>query len=353
MKMTGIERKEAMTVGHYGGKFIPFHKGHLYAITKAAAQVDKLYVLVSYHEERDRKLCAEAGLDYIDFRRRQQWIMTSTKNMPNVTVLAIEDPYSEDMEYLWLEGGRRMIEAIPEKITHIFSSESEYDYWFRRIYGEDINHIVIDEAREIFPISATKIRNEGVFANWDMIPEAAKPYYTKKIAIVGVESCGKSTLTRNLSLLFGTEYVEEYGRTVSEEIGDGSSLLTEEHYKEIVFGHKHMEYQKIKKANKLLFIDSEAVVSQYYAKMYFGKELDFIEGAIQAQDYDLYLFLEPDVKWVADGYRTFNDPEVRKKTNEILKKMFDDRGIKYVTISGNYEERLDRAIEQITKLITK
>ena len=42
MKMTGIERREAMTVGHYGGKFIPFHKGHLYAITKAAAQVDKL-----------------------------------------------------------------------------------------------------------------------------------------------------------------------------------------------------------------------------------------------------------------------------------------------------------------------
>lgn len=351
--MENAQRESKMTVGHYGGKFIPFHKGHLYAITKAAAQVDKLYVLVSYDEERDRKLCKEAGLDYIDFKRRQQWITTSVKNMSNVTVLAVEEPYSPDAEYMWMEGGRKMLEAIPEQITHIFSSESEYDTWFKRIYGEGVIHVVIDEAREIFPISATKIRNEGIYANWDMIPEAAKPYYTKKVAIVGVESCGKSTLTRNLAQLFGTEYVEEYGRTVSEEIGDGSSLLTEEHYKEIVFGHKHMEYQKLKKANKLLFIDSEAVVTQYYAKMYFGCELAFIEGAIQAQDYDLYLFLEPDVKWVADGYRTFSDPVVREQTNTLLKKMFEERGIEFVSISGNYEERLDRSIAQITSLITK
>ncbi|MBD7908546.1 multifunctional transcriptional regulator/nicotinamide-nucleotide adenylyltransferase/ribosylnicotinamide kinase NadR [Sporosarcina gallistercoris] len=342
---------EERTVGHYGGKFIPFHKGHLYSITKAASQVDHLYVVVSYDESRDRKLCKDAGLEYMDFKRRQQWMMTSTKGMSNVTVLAVEDPPWENEEHMWLEGGRRMIEAIPEKITHIFSSESSYDHWFRKIYGEDIQHVIIDEARRIFPISATKIRNEGVFANWDMIPEAAKPYYAKKIAVVGVESCGKSTLTRNLAQLFGTEYVEEYGRTVSEEIGDGSSLLTEEHYKEIVFGHKHMEFQKIKKANKLLFIDSEAVVSQYYAKMYLGQELDFIEGVIQSQDYDLYLFLEPDVKWVADGYRTFNDPEVREHTNKILKQMFDVRGIEYVSIGGNYEERLDKSIEQITKLM--
>ncbi|WP_253271204.1 multifunctional transcriptional regulator/nicotinamide-nucleotide adenylyltransferase/ribosylnicotinamide kinase NadR [Sporosarcina sp. D27] len=348
----GEPRMEELTVGHYGGKFIPFHKGHLYAITKAAAQVDQLFVVVSYDENRDRKLCKDAGLDYIDFKQRQQWIMTSTKGMPNVKVLVVEDPPWESEEHMWLEGGRRMIEAIPEQITHIFSSESAYDHWFRLIYGEDIQHVVIDEARRIFPISATKIRNEGVFANWDMIPDVAKPYYTKKIAIVGVESCGKSTLTRNLAQLFGTEYVEEYGRTVSEEIGDGSSLLTEEHYKEIVFGHKHMEFQKIKKANKLLFIDSEAVVSQYYAKMYLGQELDFIEGVIQSQDYDLYLFLEPDVKWVADGFRTFNDPVVRAKTNRVLKEMFDERGIQYASISGNYEERLDKSIEQITKLMT-
>lgn len=345
--------KDKIKIGKIGGKYIPFHNGHLYTFTKAASQVDKLYIVVCYHERRDRQLCEEAGIEYIDYKRRQQWIMTAMKDMPNVKVIAINDPYSEDQEYMWLEGGKRIIEAIPEEITHVFSSESEYDYWFRRIYGEGINHTVIDEARAIFPISATKIRDEGVYANWDMIPEVAKPYYTKKIAIVGIESCGKSTLARNLAQLFGTEYVEEYGRTVSEEIGDGSTLLTEDHYKEIVFGHKHMEYQKIKKANKLLFIDSEAVVSQYYAKMYFGEEMEFIEGAIEAQDYDLYIYLEPDVKWVDDGYRTFSDPEVREKTNNILKKMFDDRGIEYVTVKGNYEERFDRTLEHITKLITK
>jgi len=338
-------------IGMWGGKVIPFHNGHLYAMTKAAAQVDKLYIVVCYHEERDKELCKDAGIAYIDYKRRQQWVMTATKDMENVEVLVVEDPYSEDFEYMWLEGGKKIIEAIPEKITHVFSSESEYDVWFKQIYGEGINHVVIDEAREAFPISASKIRNEGIFANWDMIPEVAKPYYTKKVAIVGVESCGKSTLTRNLAQLFGTEYVEEYGRTISEEIGDGSTLLTEEHYKEITFGHKHIEYQKLKKANKLLFIDSEAVVTQYYAKMYYGQEFDFVEGAIQAQDYDLYIYLEPDVEWVADGYRTFSDPKIREETNRILKKMFAERRIEYVTVHGSYEERFDKSIELINNLL--
>src|SRR5690625_1717937 len=114
-----------------------------------------------------------------------------------------------------------------------------------------------------------------------------------------------------------------------------------------------MEYQKIKKANKLLFIDSEAVVSQYYAKVYFGEEMEFIEGAIEAQDYDLYIYLEPDVKWVDDGYRTFSDLEVREKTNNILKKMIDYQCIEYVTDKGNNEQRFDRILEHNKKLITK
>src|SRR5690625_2080399 len=88
--------KDKIKIGKIGGKYIPFHNGHLYTFTKAASQVDKLYIVVCYHERRDRQLCEEAGIEYIDYKRRQQWIMTAMKDMPNVKVIAINDPYSEE-----------------------------------------------------------------------------------------------------------------------------------------------------------------------------------------------------------------------------------------------------------------
>lgn len=347
-----FEGQQVQTVGMYGGKFCPFHKGHLYSILRASAMVDKLYVVVSYIEERDRELCKQAHLPYITHQQRALWIRQATKDAPNIVVLYVEDVSMElGAEHAWDEGARRIINAIPEKITHVFSSESSYDYWFKRNYGADINHVIIDEARDLFPISATKIRNEGVYVNWDMIPDVCRPFYVKKIAIVGVESTGKSTIVRNLAKLFDTTYADEYGLVLCEYLGNGSDLLTDDHYKEIVYGHKHLEYQELRKANKVFFLDSEAIVSQYYAKMYQGHELPFIESVIDTQDYDLYIFLEPDVKWVADGYRTFNDAEKRNHTNNILKDMFIQRGIDFVSISGTYEQRLQKCLTLVADLL--
>ena len=42
--------------GFYGGKFLPFHNGHLNRIFKAAAQCEKLYVVIMSYGPRDRKM---------------------------------------------------------------------------------------------------------------------------------------------------------------------------------------------------------------------------------------------------------------------------------------------------------
>ena len=59
-------------------------------------------------------------------------------------------------------------------------------------------------------------------------------------------------------------------------------------------------------------------------------------------NYDLYLFLEPDVTWVQDGTRTYGTDEVRKENNKILKQILKENHIKYQTITGNYEERYEK-----------
>lgn len=336
-------------VGFYGGKFIPFHMGHLYAITQAASMVDELYVVLCYVEERDRELCAKGKIPNIPHHIRLQWITTATKDMENVKVIEVEDYDTDDMDYNWEAGTIAIKAAIGKKIDIVFSSEHAYEDYFTRLYEGAVHH-VIDAARLTVPISASKIREEGPYKNWDMIPDVAKPFFTKQVAIVGTESCGKSTVTRYLAKILQTNYVEEYGRTLCEVLGGCDGLMTEDHFQQIVFGHKYFEHQAIKQSNKVMFIDSEAVVSQYYARMYLGQECDFIESVINAQKYDLYLFLEPDVKWVDDGFRSQGSDNVRIKNNQLLKDMFTKRGIPFITISGNYQERLNNCLEEVNKL---
>lgn len=339
------------TVGMYGGKFIPLHNGHIYSILKAKSYVEKLYVVVSYIEKRDTELCKEAGLPNIPFQTRLKWLKQITKDFEGIEVIAVEDvPFENNsLDYIWGEGANRIKSAIEEEITHVFSSEYEYDKWFKINYPS-ATHIVLDSERSKFNISATKIRTEGIYNHWDMIPKECQPFFIKKIAIVGTESCGKTTLVQNLAHLFNTNFVGEYGRTRCEELGDGSELLTDLNYMEFAFGQKHIEYRKTLEANKYLFVDSEAVITQYYANLYENKNYDFLESVIQGQDYDMYIYLEPDTKWVADGYRKHGTDEQRKINSDKLKKMYQDRGIELICLTGTYQEKLDKAIDLVKNL---
>ncbi len=332
-------------VGFYGGKFLPLHQGHVYAIIKASAMVDELYVVLSHSEKRDRELCVESKFPYIPSRIRIRWLSQLTKDMKNVKVIEVED-YDGDADYNWEEGSVKIKEKIDRNIDVVFSSEKGYDPIFQELYPE-ATHILVDEKREHVPISATEIREKGVFQYWDYIPEVAKPYFVKKVVILGTESCGKSTLTRNLALMYNTTYVSEYGRDICEELGGCDGIMVDEDYPLIAYGHKLKEYEASKKANKIVFIDTEAAVTQFYSELYNRKTQRVLAEIARLQQYDLCLFLEPDVEWVDDGLRVHGEQQIREENNQRLKELLNEYGIPFVSISGNYQERLEKAIELI------
>jgi HTH-type transcriptional repressor of NAD biosynthesis genes len=101
-----------------------------------------------------------------------------------------------------------------------------------------------------------------------------------------------------------------------------------------------------------LFIDTEAIVTQYYLKAYLGQRDGLLTRIANNQNYDLWIFLEPDVKWVDDGTRTFGEQSVREQNNQDLKYMLKYMGVQYITIKGNYNERLNEAIKNIKNLLT-
>ena len=134
--------------------------------------------------------------------------------------------------------------------------------------------------------------------------------------------------------------------------------MQKRHYFEILFRHKELERKALENANKVLLIDTDSLITLYYYQLGFGnetkqdKDFEIIAKAISnLNDYNLYIFLEPDVKWVQDGTRTYGDEEVRKQNNDKLKRILDENGIKYVSIEGTYQERYQKSKEKVKQLI--
>jgi HTH-type transcriptional regulator, transcriptional repressor of NAD biosynthesis genes len=340
MKMADKE-----TIGFIGGKFLPFHQGHVYAIIAAANQVDNLYVILSSSKNRDKELCERDGIKYMPAEVRLSWLGESLNNLDNIKIIHLVDD-QWDSDYNWEDGAKMIRKAIGKPIDFVFSSESSYNELFKKYYPKS-KHIVIDEKRKAVTISATEMR-KNLYDNWDKLPNCVRGYFTKRVALVGTESVGKSTLAKQLAKFYNTNFVHEVGRDFCEKYSD---KLTEEMFNHIAMEHFLLQENKSRESNKVLFVDSDAVITQYYLDMYFhGKKSGLIEEIIKLQKYDLVLYLEPDVKWVADGLRSAGEEEVRKKNNERLKKMYKDRGIDFVTIDGNYTERFMKARELVDKL---
>lgn len=333
------------TVGFYGGKFLPLHQGHVYSIIKASTMVERLYVVLSHSEKRDKELCEESEFPYIPSGIRLRWLSQVTKNMENVKVIEVEDREGEE-DYDWQEGSIKIREAIGANIDYVFSSEQGYEPIFNELYPE-ATHIIIDEKREQFPISATEIRQRGVHYYWEYIPDVVKPYFIKKVVILGTESCGKSTMTRNLALIFNTTFVEEYGRTYCEQLGGCDGIMLEEDYPLIAYGHKLKENEAIQKANKIVFIDTEAVVTQFYSELYNNSYQNVLNEIANLQKYDLCLYLEPDVKWVDDGLRVHGETTAREENNLRLKELLKLNRVEYISINGNYQQRLEKSVQII------
>jgi len=338
-----------MTVGMIGGKFNPIHNGHVYAIVKSACMVDELYVVLSHSKKRDKKLCQKSELKYIPSEIRLRWLSQIAKDMENVKIIAIEDDYDSDENYNWEEGANNIKKLINKNIDFVFSSENNYMPIFNKLYPSS-KHIVIDSDRKKYPISSTKIREEGIYNNWEYIPDVVKAYFVKKVVVAGTESCGKSTLVKYLAKIYNTKYVSEFGRDVYNDFGGLDGGFTSDLYEHIVFGQKAKEFKLSQKANKILFIDTEATITNYYSKLYNQHNNKLIMEIAKFQEYDLVLYLEPDVKWVNDGTRQHGCENTRNNNNKELKKMLETVGIKYEAITGSYAERLEKSIKLVDDL---
>lgn len=101
-----------------------------------------------------------------------------------------------------------------------------------------------------------------------------------------------------------------------------------------------------------MFCDTEAITTKVFGEMYIDlRNNEEIELIINKQSFDLWLLLDIDVPWVNDGTRDFPNSWEREWHMNRLKKELDSRNIEYVLISGDYRQRLEKAVKEVKKIL--
>ena len=180
----------------------------------------------------------------------------------------------------------------------------------------------------------------------------------KKIAIIGPESTGKSTLCEQLAKHYKSLWCPEYAREYLLKHGKKykyDDLLT------IAKGQLALEDEYIDLANKgrlhlpftihhsPLFIDTDMYVMKVWSEFVFGKCHRYITGQLKERKYDFYLLCNTVLPWVKDELREYPDLETRQKLYHIYKNLMISQPVPWTDITGNYEERLQKAIAVVDK----
>jgi NadR type nicotinamide-nucleotide adenylyltransferase len=229
-------------------------------------------------------------------------------------------------------------EFHPEPVDFVFTSER---YGDRLAAEAGARHVPFDPSRMAAPVSGNEVRDDP-YRHWDYLPAPVRAHYAKSVCLFGPESTGKSSLARKLAAHYRTVAIPEYGRVYCETFG---TYCTADDLRAIVKGQGALEAAARRQANRLLILDTDRLMTALWADMLIGlrpPDLDAVERTA-----DLYLLADIDIPWADDGTRYFPGEASRNRFYRICREELEKRGLPFVTIGGQGDDRLIAAIKAI------
>ncbi len=318
-----------MTKGFIIGKFYPFHLGHMFLIDIARANCDHLIVWVCEKAE-------QTVLGHI----RAGWIK---EIYPDIEVRLVPDTLADDDTKGWADYTLRVLGEAPDIV---FTSE-DYGEPYATLMGS--RHMLVDKRRVHIPISGTKVRNDTL-ANWVYLAPPVRAYYAKRIVILGAESTGTTTLTKDIAEYYKTVWVPEYGREYCLNwIEEVDKKWSTEEFVHIASEQSRREDELARNAYGLVICDTDAFATSIWHKRYMGANSTQVEKIANRRKYDLYIVTGDEIPFVQDGTR--DGEHIRHEMHQWFIDGLEQSRRNYIVVSGTKEERLKKATEAIDNIL--
>lgn len=168
----------------------------------------------------------------------------------------------------------------------------------------------------------------------------------KKIAIVGPESTGKSTISADLARHYQTVWVPEFSRDYCSKLTEPCTWQDEIN---MFYGQLDLEKEILPTANSILFCDTTFMTVKIWCDYTFGFSPQEVLDKIPQYPYDYYLLMDIDLPWQEDPLRDF--PQQRNHFMDIWHQELKALNAPYVVVSGNNHQRLLNSIAAVDEFL--
>ncbi|MFQ3341559.1 MAG: HTH-type transcriptional repressor of NAD biosynthesis genes [Flavobacteriaceae bacterium] len=172
-----------------------------------------------------------------------------------------------------------------------------------------------------------------------------------RVVLFGPESTGKTTMAKALAEFYETAWVPEFARNYLQKKWDkDNSICTLNDLLVIAEEQIKAENKSLENANKVLFCDTNVLVTQAWSETHFDGYCDAqLKEWANAFQYDHYFLTGIDVPWQADDLR--DRPEERNLMFRHFEYLLKQKNVPYSYLTGPHETRLKSAIEALNPLI--
>lgn len=314
------------------GKFLPTHLGHVHLLRQAMARCDHLDVFAVWRPEEP-----------IPGHLRAQWLR---EEVPGAVVHEVLDDLGPDDPAGWAANVRKVLGRSPDLV---FTSEPYGDRFAAEL---DARHVAVDPERLAVPVSGTAVRTDP-YACWPLLPSGARAWFTLRVAVVGAESTGGTTISQALADHYRTEWVPEVGRAWTAD-KDAAGTLDRWDTPEFVAIARQQQADEdaaARRAGPVLVGDTDALATGIWHERYVGGRCEVVEQLAAERPYDLYLLTGDEIPWEDDGTR--DGEHLRSWMTGRFREELARRPEPVVELTGPPEARLAAATAAIDAVLAQ
>lgn len=355
-------------IGICFGGYCPMHRGHLDAIMRAKKENDRVYVIVCGYDNEER-----AGNINMTLKERTAIVRKIFRNDEiikvltiNDTELGIDESMSKENWIVWQNKVAELLYSTLKYNDNIMWYVAE-PYYKEMLETYNILKAKVTLIEKIVPVSGTLIR-ENPLKYWKYIVREYRNNLCKNILITGTASEGKTTLVRDISIYFGIDHSEEFGRDDLLAKCKTDTDLTADDFVDFLIGQSVDVCSRVRNNDQGVFIsDTDNLVTLMYASAY----VDDPNVPITKEEYESKVFptakslagrvkwdkiflLPPKNKFVDDGSRYMKQSTIDERIANFnrLVGLLKQFGLwdKVEILDGDFKSNFEKVKDYINKL---